>query len=677
MRKIIFSLTMLAFTGLSQRANAQTIIDNGTCGSSLTWTLTSDSVLTISGSGDMDNYQAYNAPWHDNYNRQLKTIVINNGVTSIGEYAFADCYASLITISNSVVRIGSYAFYYYGQLTSITIPNSVTSIGNRAFWGNFSSINVDVNNNYYSSTDGILYSKLQDTLIQCPYNKTGAVIIPSSVKHVGECAFWSSKLTSITIPQGVISIGVASFASCGGLVSITIPNSVLCIEGTAFESCNNLTSITIPNSVTRIDFAAFRYCRRVSSVIIGNSLTSIGEQLFSGCNSLKSVTIPNNITGIGRYAFDYCDSLKSVTIPNSINAIGEYAFRNCNRLTDVYVSWTTPFSVFSNIFYNVSTTNVNLHVPVGTASLYAATPVWQNFNIVTNIISGMVMSSDSITPLNAGRAFLYKIQSGGGKYPCIDTVPITNGRYMFPQVDSGDYYVCAKADVLECTLPTYYGNTEIWDSATIVRVENGISLDTIDMTIIPCAPAMTGNSSIFGRVVRVDGKNQKGVNPESSADVFLDKSESKDKWHTVAQTITDTAGSFSFGNVDSGAYYRVRLGIPGMTIDTTLDNPIAARDTLEVELVIREKDYSIRILEETKIKVYPNPTNAILHIVSDETLHATSVQIYNIVGQSVYVGAGSACPNATDGTTTIDISHLANGLYFLKIGKKTIKIIKY
>ncbi len=247
-----------------------------------------------------------------------------------------------------VARISS-AFENCTGLTSVTIPYSVTSIIGQNFSNcpNLLSIDVDNNNTKYSSLDGVLYNKLQDTIIHYPAGKSGGFIIPNSVTSIGDRAFSEcSSLSSITIPNGVTSIGEFAFDSCTGLTSITIPNSVTSIGWAAFSFCTGLTSVTIPNSVTSIGGHAFSSCTALTSITISNSVTIIYGDTFSFCTSLISVTIPNSVTNIGDNAFGSCASLTSVIIPNSVTNIGDYAFGSCTSLTSV----TIPNSVTSICF---------------------------------------------------------------------------------------------------------------------------------------------------------------------------------------------------------------------------------------------------------------------------------------------------------------------------------------
>ena len=259
----------------------------------------------------------------------LTSVTIGNGVTSIGYQAFYGCKGltnvyitdiekwckilgidnlmdyntgdkkklylngELITdlvIPNGVTSIGGFAFSCCTDLTSITIPDSVTSIGDNAFKGctGLSSITVADGNTKYHSSDNCLIETAYKTLIfGC---KTSVIPSDGSVTSIGSSAFRGCKdLTSITIPDSVTYIGSGAFASCTGLTSITIPDSVTSIDNEAFSSCTRLTSVTIGNRVTFICDFTFFGCSGLTSVTIGNSVTGVGYNAFAGCSGLTTV----------------------------------------------------------------------------------------------------------------------------------------------------------------------------------------------------------------------------------------------------------------------------------------------------------------------------------------------------------------------------------------------------
>ena len=270
----------------------------------------------------------------------IQHVIINNDVTSIGNYAFYSCTnLSSVTFGNSVTSIEWGAFAGCSGLTSVTIPNSVTSIGEGAFSGctALTSIVVESGNSKYDSRDNCnaIIEKSSNTLIAGCKN----TIIPNSVTSIGDYTFfYCTALTSITIPNSVTSIGDYTFAVCTGLTSITIPDSVKSIGAGAFAACIGLTSIEIPNSVEYIGAEAFAGCSGLTSITIPNSVDSIGDYTFAVCTGLTSITIPNSVTSIGDSAFLYCSGLTSVTCVRETPAsLGNDAFNECSNLNAIYV----------------------------------------------------------------------------------------------------------------------------------------------------------------------------------------------------------------------------------------------------------------------------------------------------------------------------------------------------
>lgn len=183
---------------------------------------------------------------NNNYgNFTFTNIVFPESLTAIGQYSYTRCYALQdVVIPPSVSSIDTYAFYSCTRMLNISIPSSVTTIGLLAFGGLKAVINVDPANVHYMSSNSVLYNKTQTELIQWPQYRSGNFEIPSTVKTIGDYAFYnSSALTSVTIPSSVTTIGRYAFYYCNGLTTLTIPSSVASIGEYAFYSCYGLRTL--------------------------------------------------------------------------------------------------------------------------------------------------------------------------------------------------------------------------------------------------------------------------------------------------------------------------------------------------------------------------------------------------------------------------------------------------
>lgn len=158
------------------------------------------------------------------------------------------------------------------------------------------------------------------------------------VDSIADRAFFNNKMTSVTIPSTINSIGEKAFYGCKGLTTLEIPSSVTYIGENAFEKCTSIESVSISSSIQAIYEGTFYDCFSLSSVSIPSSVTYIGKSAFSNCHSMHSVIIPTSVETIGPYAFYACDALKTVTVPSSVRQIGESAFWNCSSLESATIS---------------------------------------------------------------------------------------------------------------------------------------------------------------------------------------------------------------------------------------------------------------------------------------------------------------------------------------------------
>ena len=342
-------------------AEDENVIASGTCGAqgnNLTWVLTDDGTLTISGSGYMKNYSTSSvAPWYTKRTKIL-SVVVEDGVTNIGSCDFKDCLKlASVTLPEGMKSIGSRGFQNCTKLAEVNIPGSVTSISTSAFSGCSSLTNVTIPGSVTSISTSAFSGCSGLTSVTIPEGVTSigggafsgcssltSVTIPDSVTSIGGSAFSGcSSLTSVTIPEGVTSIGGGAFSGCSSLTSVTIPEGVTSIGGSAFSGCSSLTSVTIPESATSIGSRAFQGCSSLTNVTIPEGVTSIDYYVFSGCSGLTNVNIPEGVMSIGHRAFDGCSGLTSVSIPEGVTTIDSYAFSDCSGLTSV----TIPDSVTS------------------------------------------------------------------------------------------------------------------------------------------------------------------------------------------------------------------------------------------------------------------------------------------------------------------------------------------
>ena len=381
---LLMVLTLLPTAAWAE--DAVTIVDSGTCGKdgdNLTWTFDSNYVLTISGKGEMADYEMWGtseAPW-----KQYENVWVT---TSSGRENHS---VQEVYIGDGVTYVGDYAFYMMTYVEKVRLPETLTAVGRRSF---YASAVTELPRGLVSMGEGA-FSGCDFTELTIPQ---GITEIPNNA--FGDC----SQLKTVTLHNNITSLGYGVFDYCRALETIEIPESVKTIGQRAFYMCENLKELTIPDSVTYVGFEALHCCgltkvsigknARIEEVseesifhygyFSGGSLVTIevdpenpyntvqDNVLFSkdmtellsfsngrsgaykipatvktvrpwaffGCPALTSVVVPDGVETLGEQEFRSCDALETVYLPNSLTSIASGCFYECYALTDIYYSGT-------------------------------------------------------------------------------------------------------------------------------------------------------------------------------------------------------------------------------------------------------------------------------------------------------------------------------------------------
>ena len=220
---------------------------SGDCGDTLSWVKNDNGTLTISGEGDMWDYDSEGpnrSPWAGD--RSIRKVIVKEGVRSVGKNAFSGCTEmEEVELPESLTEMHDGAFTECSSLEEVDIPENVTTIENNVFvdCSSLTTINVEEENTVYTSVEGVLYDSEVETLIVCPAGRTGTFEIPEGITYIESFAFCSSLLTEITLPEGIIRLEEQVFYRCERLTTITLPASLTEIGNNAFSWCDLLTEI--------------------------------------------------------------------------------------------------------------------------------------------------------------------------------------------------------------------------------------------------------------------------------------------------------------------------------------------------------------------------------------------------------------------------------------------------
>jgi len=619
MRATMNFLVAFAFFGLSTVAiNAQTIIEQGTCGSNLNWELTDDYTLTISGSGNMDNYlQSDTTPWMS-HRQNIRSIVIQDGVTSIG----------------------SWAFYHCPALASVRLSDNLTSIGSYAFHACASLI--------------------------------GALELPLSLTSIGEAAFHASGITSVTIPENLTTIGSDVFSSSLKTVNF---NAVNCkTDGYPFFEMS--FTLNIGNKVKSITDRMFSYSC-ITAVELPGSLTTIGYYAFAG-SKLSSITIPEGVTTIGGSAFHGCLDLKTVEISHSVTDIDDLAFY-ATGLTSIISHAETPPRLGDRVFSVKSvpgegghiSADIPVHIPACSYFSYSADPEWGRFtNFITNGTPANFLEQEVCmisVDLEYHNEVVWKKQEGISAYNIYREGSIA-GQYEFTaSIDSDS--------------PNSWIDTE--SNARVRAYRYKVSgIDACGNESQLSTPHKTMHLTIsqgVGNSWNLMWTPYEGIE-YSTCRIYRSTGRTLGELELIETMPSSNTSYTDFVNTNDYVYYVVEIVTAADCRESA--QQVAQRSSAMSSGAIRSNIVTnnpggVTKLEnipaENSIQIYPNPVRNELRI-ENGAIKIESVEIFNLTGNSIDKFLTS------NSQIQINVSHLASGVYFVKIetdrGIVTKKFVK-
>lgn len=363
MKQPLLKITFLCFTVMfliclpisANSPEPEISAPSGTYGDNLTWTLSEDGVLTISGVGPMADLP-YEERWTDLIKKDVVQVRIESGITHIGNDAFSN-FSRLqsVSMADTVTSIGAGAFYFCEALDEITLSENLMSIGNAAFsfCCDLTSIMLPDGITVIESSTFQNCLQLQNVTfpkhLKSIENQAFAgcrmlhswIRFPEGLETIGDKAFYQcSILPGFSEPSSLRLIGNSAFAECSNLWAVSLQCVSVVIGDWAFAKCENLEKVDLEYGVTDIGMGAFSSCPRLQTVVLPGSLTELKNGVFQMCTSLEKIVIPMGVTHISR-AFAYCTALKQITIPPSVTEIEWNAFHCCSALQSV----TIPHSV--------------------------------------------------------------------------------------------------------------------------------------------------------------------------------------------------------------------------------------------------------------------------------------------------------------------------------------------
>lgn len=372
---------------------------SGNVNAYISWVLDGETgTLTVAGSGAIPSYRYSYAPWYD-YRESVKSIVISEGITEVGERAFywsTNC--TSVSLPSTLTAIREYGFNNLRALQTITLPKNLKTLEFCAFSECVALKSIvlpdsvtNVGPSVFSNCTGLTSAILSNGMTTVPNSmffndpKLRTVVLPANVTYIGDTAFHSTGLREVTIPATLTSMGSSVFAECPYLRSFnvqegnpsyksvdgvlftadsktllsypagkygpyTVPEGTITIARSAFRGSTNLTGIQFGSTLKTIEGYAFSYCIGIYQVTFPSNVTRICDSAFRSCINLKTITFQNqSVTLESGGVFAECDSLVSITLPTRITEIPGYLFYGCARLRNVTIP-STARSIGSSAF---------------------------------------------------------------------------------------------------------------------------------------------------------------------------------------------------------------------------------------------------------------------------------------------------------------------------------------
>ncbi len=540
----------------------------------------------------------------------------------------------------------------YFRVTSLN-PNRVEVIRNH---GVYYTGNIDIPS-YVTQNRAIYIVTAIESRAFSECSSVTSVNIPNSVTEIGSYAFYMcSSLKSVDIPNSVTTIGSYAFyrsgiadinvgssnprfASDDGILfsknmdtiicypqgktnsTYTIPGSVTTIGDSAFDECRSLTSVNIGNSVKTIEIGAFGMCSSLTSIDIPNSVTLMGNVAFFGCSSLTTVNIGNSITSIGELTFYGCDSLTTVNIGNSVNSIGEKAFQGCGKLT--YIDIPNSVNSIGNEAFGMCSSLTSINIPNSVNSIGYG--VFYGCSKLTTVNIGNSVNSIGSSAFS-GCSSLRKI-----KIDVANPAFITLDYGIFDGVRKGNYPDACILLVPAGSVPAY-SNAPQWSEfmPNIFEAQNVV---------------ITYNQLAGGTLAILDAAQ--GSSIPSGSQIELG-------------TVINIKATPDYG------YHLSKIEVNGEVITGT--EITVKRDTyIYVEFA---PGTGIDHSHYTALSIYPTPASESVTVATEVGSQPLSVTVTDLSGRTV------ATAIATGSKTEINISHLPQGTYIVRVGDKVGRMVK-